>query len=204
MFTWVEDIRELYRLNAARLEAWDETVPLALQPLDCPACHQALETQRSQRQACCEAPLQAPPLHLATQKVLSRLQNHWDGLTVFVGRPEVAMDKKSAERIRRNPVVGRKHYDGSGSVWSAHLAARLCSVLHTVWLWGLHPPHWLTACLQACAEHGGTCPTDLSLCLPWQMASARREARARPVPVTLPPGAGLCQEREEPEAADTS
>jgi transposase len=28
MCTWVEDIRERYRLNAARLEVWDETVRL--------------------------------------------------------------------------------------------------------------------------------------------------------------------------------
>jgi hypothetical protein len=31
----------------------------------------------------CEAHLQEPDLHLAKQKVLSSLHNHWDGLTVF-------------------------------------------------------------------------------------------------------------------------
>jgi transposase len=35
----------------------------------------------------------------------------------------VALDNNAAERVLRNPVVGRKNYDGSGSVWSAHLAA---------------------------------------------------------------------------------
>jgi transposase len=39
---------------------------------------------------------------------------------VFVERPAVAMDKNAAERIVRNPVVGRKNYDGSGSVWRAY------------------------------------------------------------------------------------
>src|SRR6266446_6983073 len=110
MFTWVEDIRELYRLNAVRLEAWDETLPLDLQPLDFSERHQALETKLSQMQACCEAQLQAPTLHLAKHKVLSSLHNHWDGLTDFVGRPEVAMDNNTAERTLRNPVVGRKNY----------------------------------------------------------------------------------------------
>ena len=204
MFTWVEDIRELYRLNAVRLEAWDETLPVDLQPLDFTERHRALETKLSQMQACCEAHLQEPTLHLSKQKVLSSLHNHWDGLTVFVGRPEVAMDNNSAERILRNPVVGRKNYYGSGSVWSAHLAARMFSVLQTVLLWGLNPHHWLSAFLHACAEHGGTSPTDLSAFLPWQMAPERREELARPVPVTLPPFAGFYQEREEPEAADTS
>ena len=48
---------------------------------------------------------------------------------------------------------------------------------------------------HACAENGGKSPTDLSAFLPWQMAPERREELARPVPVTLPPFAGLCQER---------
>ena len=138
-------------------------------------------------QACCEAHLQEPALHLAKQKVLSSLHNHWEGLTVFVGRPEVAMDNNTAERILRNPVVGRKNYDGSGSVWSAHLAARMFSVVQTVLLWGLNPHHWLSAFLQACADNGGKCPTDLSAFLPWQMTPERREAFARPVPVTCAP-----------------
>ena len=204
MFTWVEDIRELYRLNAARLEVWDETLRLEQQPAPFVERHRDLETQLSQMQARCKAHLQEPDLHLVKHKVLSSLHTHWDGLTVFVGRPEVAMDNNTAERILRNPVVGRKNYDGSGSVWSAHLAARMCSVLQTVLLWGLNPHHWLTAFLQACAEHGGKSPTDLSAFLPWQMAPERREELTQPVPVTLPPCAGLCQEREEPEAADTA
>jgi transposase len=204
MFTWIEDIRALYRLNAARLEAWDETLRLEQQPSAFVERHRDLETHLSQMQARCEAHLQEPGLHLVKHKVLRSLHTHWDGLTVFVGRPEVAMDNNSAERILRNPVVGRKNYYGSGSVWSAHLAARMFSVLQTVLLWGLNPHHWLSAFLHACAEHGGKSPTDLSAFLPWQMAPERREEIARPGPVPLPPFAGLYQEREEPEAADTS
>jgi transposase len=204
MWAWIDDIRELYRLNAARLAVWDETLRLEQQPAAFVERHRNLETQLSQMQARCEAHLHEPDLHLIKHKVLSSLHTHWDGLTVFVGRPEVAMDNNSAERILRNPVVGRKNYYGSGSVWSAHLAARMFSVLQTVLLWGLNPHHWLSAFLHACAENGGKSPTDLSAFLPWQMAPERREELARPVPVTLPPFAGLCQEREEPEATNTS
>ena len=179
MFVWVDNIRELYRLNAARLEAWDETLPLEQQPLAFTERHQALETKLSQIQAGYEAQLQEPTRHLAKHKVLSSLHNHWEGLTVFLGRPEVAMDNNTAERTLRNPVVGRKNYYGSGSVWSAHLAARMFSVLQTVLLWGLNPHHWLSAFLQACADNGGTCPPDLSAFLPWQMTLERRaEARS--------------------------
>src|SRR6266478_5407154 len=204
MCTWVDASRELSHLNTARLEVWEETLPLHQQPCAFVERHRDLESQLSQRQARCEAHLQEPDLHRAKAKVLHSLHNHWAGLTVFLGRPEVAMDNNAAERVLRNPVVGRKNYDGSGSVWSAHLAAVMFSVLQTVLLWGLNPHHWLPAFLQACAENGGTSPTDLSVFLPWPMAPERREALARPVPATLPPFAGLCQEREEPEAADTS
>src|SRR3989441_903754 len=202
MFTWVEDIRELYRLNAARLEAWEETLPPPQQPPAFVECHRDLESKLSQMQARCAAHLQEPDLHLVKQKVLSSLDNHWDGLTVFVKRPEVAMDNNSAERILRNPVVGRKNYYGSGSVWSAHLAAVVFSVIPTLLLLGLNPYHWLSAFLQACAENGGQSPTDLSSFLPWQMTPERREKLARPV--TVPPVARHTPDRGEPEAGDTS
>ena len=202
MFTWVEDIRELYRLNAARLEVWDETLPPPQQPPAFVECHRDLERKLSQMQARCEAHLQEPDLHLVKHKVLSSLYNHWDGLTVFVKRPEVAMDNNTAERMLRNPVVGRKNYYGSGSVWSAHLAAMMFSVIQTVLLWGLNPYHWLSAFLQACAENGGQSPTDLSAFLPWQMTPECREELARPV--TVPPVACHTPDRGEPEAVDTS
>jgi transposase len=204
MFTWVDDIHELYHLNATRLQEWDERLPLDQQSSAFEESPCALGTKLRQMQECCEAHLREPVLHLAKQKVLSSLQNHWDGLTVFVARPEVAMDNNTAERILRNPVVGRKNYDGSGSVWSAAFAAMLFSVLQTILLWGLNPHHWFSAFLQACADHGGQSPADLCPFVPWQMRAERREALSRPLPVMGPALGGLAQERHESEAADTS
>jgi len=204
MFGWVEDIRELYRLNAARLEQWDEQLPLVAQAAAFAQGQRDLETKLSQMQERCEAHLQEPDLPLAKQKVLSSLHNHWDGLTVFVERPEVAMDNNAAERILRNPVVGRKNYYGSGSVWSAYLAAMMFSVLQTIVLWGLNPHHWLSAFLQACADHGGQSPADLSAFVPWQMSAERRQELSRPLPVILPAFESPAQEREESEPAHTS
>jgi transposase len=204
MFTWVDDIRELYRLNAARLKEWDEQLPLAQQSSAFDECQCDLVTKLSEMQERFEAHLREPELHLAKQKVLSSLQNHWDGLTVFVTRPEVAMDNNTAERILRNPVVGRKNYYGSGSVWSARFAAMMFSVLQTILLWGLNPHHWLSAFLQACADHGGQSPAALTSFVPWQMTTERREGLSRPLPVRLPALDPHAQECEEPEAADTS
>ena len=114
------------------------------------------------------------------------------------------MDNNTAERTLRTPVVGRKNYYGSGSVWSAHLAARMLSVLQTVLLWGLNPHHWLSAFLQACADHGSACPPDLRAFLPWQMTPERREELARPAPVPLSPLTDQAQEGDETEGVDTS
>ena len=204
MFAWVDDIRELYRLNAARLEVWDSMVPLPQQPAAFVEPHLNLQSHLRQMHARYEAHLHEPDLHRAKHKVLDSLRNHWDGLTVFVERPEVAMDNNTAERVLRTPVVGRKNYYGSGSVWSAHLAAMMLSVLQTVVLWDLNPHHWLSAFLQACADHGGKSPTDLSAFLPWKMTPERRAELARPVLVTLPSFARTSPEMGEPEATNTS
>jgi transposase len=204
MFVWIEDIRELYRLNKARLEVWDETLPLDHQSSAFAECHHDLKTKLSQMQTRFEAHLQEPDLHLLKHKVLTSLHNHWNGLTVFVDRPEVAMDNNTAERILRNPVVGRKNYYGSGSVWSAHLAAAIFSVVQTILLWELNPHHWLSAFLQACAENGGQSPTDLGSFLPWQMTAERRAELTQPAPVTWTPLARDAQALGEPEVVDTS
>jgi len=204
MCTWVDDIRELYRLKAARLEQWDAGWPLDQQASAFAQSQRDLETPLSQMQERCEAHLQESDLHLAQQKVLSSLHNHWDGLTVFVERPAVAMANNTAERVLRNPVVGRKNYDGSGSVWSAHLAARMLSVRQTVLLWGLNPHHGLSAFFQACADNGGQSPADLSSFLPWQMTPERRAELSRPVAIRRPRVELFAQEPVEPEAADTS
>ena len=92
MFTWVNDIRELYHLNAVRLKEWDKQLPLDQQSSAFAERQRHLETKLSEMQARCEAHLQKSDLHLAQQKVRSRLHHHWDGLTVFVTRPEVAKD----------------------------------------------------------------------------------------------------------------
>jgi transposase len=146
MCTWVVDIRALYHRNAPRLEQWEAGWSLEHQSSAFAECHQALKAKRREMHERCATHLHEPAVHLAQQQVRRSLPNHWDGLTVCVERPEVARDQNTAERILRHPVVGRKHYDGSGSVWSAHFAAMMWSVLQTSVLWGLNPHHWLSAC----------------------------------------------------------
>jgi Transposase IS66 family len=101
--------------------------------------------------------------------------NHWTGLTVFVEHPEVPMDNNTAERAERGPVVGRKNYYGSGSLWSGQLAAMLFSLFQTLALWHINPRVWLTEYLQGCAQAGGQAPRDVAAFLPWNLSPQKRK-----------------------------
>jgi transposase len=204
MWKWIEDIRTLYRLNTARLAVWDAAVPLEAQAPAFVARQHDLTTHLREMQARCEMYRQERHLHEAKRPILESLHHHWSGLTVFVGRPEVAMDNNAAERALHTPVVGRKNYYGSGSTWSAHLAAMMFSVLQTILVWGLNPRHWLSAFLDACAAHGGKTPPDLAAFLPWQMTDERKHQLAQPLPVPRTPWDSLPPEREPPVVANTS
>lgn len=122
-------------------------------------------------------------LHVAQRQALTSLHNHWEGLTVFVTHPEVPMDNNSVEQAIRNPVTGRKNYYGSGSIWSAELAAVMFSLFQTIELWQLNPRHWLQEYLTACANEGGTAPADITPFLPWRMSEDRRQQLAKPPPI---------------------
>jgi transposase len=166
---WVERIGGLYRLNDGRLEVRADAAAFA-------TADGALRAGVTAFGARGEAELGEPGLHPARRKVLESLGNHWTGLTVFVEHPEVPMDNNTAERAHRGPVVGRKNYYGSGSVWSGRLAAMMFSLFQTLCLWGLNPRLWLTAYLQASAEAGGVAPVDVERFLPWNLSPEGRRA----------------------------
>jgi len=166
---WVTRIAVLYQLNAARLEQTPNSLArtAAEQHL-----REHVATLAEQR----DAELATPRLPLAKAKVLTSLQTHWHGLTVFLDHPEVPLDNNTAERAQRGPVVGRKNYYGSGALWSGRLAAMLFSLFQTLCLWHVNPHRWLTAYLQACAEAGGKAPADAANYLPWNLTAEQQRA----------------------------
>jgi transposase len=167
--SWVQRIGELYRLNEARLKVRADAVAFA-------TADRALRAGVTAFGASGEVELEAPDLHPARRKILESLGDHWTGLTVFVEHPEVPMDNNTAERSQRGPVVGRKNYYGSGSLWSGQLAAITFSLFQTLCLWGLNPRLWLTAYLQACAEAGGRAVADVDRFMPWNLTPEQRQA----------------------------
>jgi transposase len=165
---WVTRIRELYQLNDQRVAVLDQPTEFAV--ADRPVREQVATMEKQ-----AEVELADPQIHPAKQAVLESMGNHWTGLTVFVEHPEVPMDNNTAERAERGPVVGRKNYYGSGSLWSGQLAAMLFSVFQTLALWNINPRVWLTEYLQACAQAGGRAPADVGPLLPWQLSEEQRK-----------------------------
>ena len=199
---WVERIGMLYHINNQRIEVWDETKPLDAQGPVFLQYHSELCEQLDRMQAHYQQELKEPELHSIKEKVLTSLKNHWLGLTVFVDHPAVPMDNNKAERSVRGPVTGRKNYYGSGSVWSAELAAMMFTMFQSILLWGINPKHWLQLFLQACADNGGRTPADLSPFLPWEMSEQRRQQLSQPLPTD---DATIIQaETTEPECIDSS
>jgi transposase len=92
MGQWLEDIRPLDRQSLALV---------ARQP--------DLTTHVGAMQARGAMSRHARHLHQAKRPILESLHHHWEGLTVFLTRPEVALDNNRAERALRTPVVGRKN-----------------------------------------------------------------------------------------------
>jgi transposase len=168
--SWVEAIGELYHLNGLRLKA---ATPEEFASRE-EALRAAVEGMKTRR----EQELNQPELHPVCRKVLESLRNHWQGLTRFVANPQIPMDNNRAERSQRNPVCCRKQFSGSSALWSGHLAATLFGLFATLELWQLNPRKWLSAYLQACAEHGGKAPKDAARWLPWNLCDEQRAAWA--------------------------
>ena len=218
---WKERIGTLYHLNKQRLEHWDCERSLTEQSDAFKQHHEALKDalQHMHKDATSvvnpaadgvqtddEAESEdnaSGTLSISAQtkqkKVLTSLLNHWAGLTVFVDNPQVPMDNNLGEQSIRHPVTGRKNYYGSGSIWSALLAATLFSILQTLGLWGINPRCWLMLYLNACAENGGNAPENIDPFLPWSMDEARRAELTRPYPSHAPP-----DQSTEPPIHDSS
>lgn len=196
---WVQAIGLLYHLNQQRLDSWQMQIAREQQSPEFHNAHSVLKRHLEQIKGQCDAclqgdqhertanteehpnkPEQHKQLHRAQRKVLRSLRTHWEGLTLFVDHPQVPMDNNRAEQAIRNPVTGRKNYYGSGSIWSANLAAMMFSIFQTLGIWKLNPRHWLREYLQACAENAARAPTDINTFLPWEMDAPRRQQLTRP------------------------
>lgn len=167
-WSWVDAIGTLYHRNDQRLDAIDDAPKFA-------EADRLVREHVEQLRQRCDDELSQPDLRQPQRKALTSLRTHWSGLTVFVDHPEIPLDNNTAERCHRGPVLGRKNFYGSGSLWSGRLAAMLFSLFQTVQAWGMDVAPWLTLYLSACAKTPGQPPPDPHRYLPWNMTPQERE-----------------------------
>jgi transposase len=175
---WLKQIRQAYRANRERAPQWG--TPAFAAP------DSQLREVMDQMQTTAAAELADPQLRQPCRKVLVSLQEHWTGLTRFVDDPRIPMDNNASERSLRGAALGRKNYYGSSAEWSGQLAMTLFSVFASLQKWNLNPRTWLRWFLDACANAGGSAPSDIQPFLPWNMSDTQRQALAQPIPVTGP------------------
>ena len=164
--TRLRRIRELYRLNCQRLRHPRETADFATADAKLRQHVAAMAAQRDRELA--DDKLREP-----CRKVLISLTEHYNGLTLFVDDPRIALDNNHGERLMRNPAVGRKNYYGSGAEWSGRLAVMMFSIFATLAVWKINPRKWLRWYLEACAASGGKAPDDPASFLPWNLSETR-------------------------------
>jgi hypothetical protein len=166
---WLVRIADLYRAHQ-RWEAADGGSPEAAEH-----GRQVASLVEEMRRAL-DRELADRKLHQAARKVLVSLDRYWEGLVLPFEEPNLAPDNNLAERCLRGPVVSRKSSLGSGSEWSAELAADAWTVLGTADMAVWEVCGYLRGYLEACAQAGGRPPADLTPWLPW---AARPEDGAR-------------------------
>ena len=115
-------------------------------------------------------------VHDVAYKALDSMASHWEGLSIFVDNSAIPMDNNRAERGIRNPVVGRKNYYGSGSVWSGMLSVMLFSLFQTLEMNHIDPHVFLLAYFDACAQNRGHPPDNLDPFVPWRVHQEDEEA----------------------------
>jgi transposase len=166
--TWLGAIRTLYRRQRQRLALPAGSPQRALEEAD-------LRQHLTDMHERAEQELAQPHPRLPCQKVLQSLLEHWPGLTRFVDDPRIPLDNNAAERLHRNPVVGRKNYYGSGALWSGSLAAMLFSLFATLQRWEINPRRWLSWYLASCASHGGKVPANPAEFMPWNLTDEQKQ-----------------------------
>lgn len=167
--SWVGAISNLYHLNNIRIALKPESVEYRTADFQ---LRQAIKEMKRNF----ERELLKPEILPSPQEaVLKSLENHWQGLILFVKNPHVPMDNNTAERDIRGPVVGRKNYTGSGAVWSGILAAMALSINQTLLLAQINPHPWWQHYLAACAQAGGEVPENYRDFLPWNLTNEQKK-----------------------------
>lgn len=163
---WVKRINQIFYINNARREAFFSGQDYQQQDQNLRKEIESFKEQIDQESSQSYLPQ-------GQRSVLESLNNHWEGLSVFVDHPEVPMDNNGSERaLRLSKLIAKNSY-GAMSDWSVKLTQILLSIFATLQLWQINPRLWLSSYLNACAENYGQVPKNSTEYLPWEMSQER-------------------------------
>lgn len=165
-FDWVERINEIFHINNRRRKALFSGQDYQQEDQQLRGQIEAFKRLVDQQHSESYVPV-------GKRSVLESLNNHWEGLTVFVDHPEVPMDNNGSERALRLSKLIVKNSYGCMSDWSVQLTEALLSVFATLQLWKINPRTWLTGYLNGCADNHGKVAGSINDFLPWQMSQER-------------------------------
>ena len=77
------------------------------------------------------------------RKAIDYMLEYWDGLTVFLDDPNLAIHNNATERALRGMVVGRKNHYGSRSERGTKVAAIFYTLVESAKLCGVDPSRYL-------------------------------------------------------------
>lgn len=166
---WVERINALFHENTKRVTAQTHSEPFLEHDRALREGMNAMARLRDEQ-------LADEALEPAPRKALQSMKNHWDGLSIFLDKPNIPMDNNRAERGIRNPVIGRKNYYGSGAVWSGMLSVMLFTLFQTLEMNHIDPHAFLLSYFEACARNKGHPPEHLDDFVPWRLRQVDDEA----------------------------
>jgi transposase len=176
---WIERIGGFYQLNEHRLELgrdlkapelpapFVQMDPQRMAGADYQQAQKALVQAVTEFQGQWELELAQDHQPIRQRKILTSLQDHWSGLTLFVDNPEIPMDNNGSEQAIRIGALARKNFYGSGSIWSGDLLSSMLTITQTALRHGINVRQYLIDYLKACARNGRQAPKDIKLWLPW-------------------------------------
>jgi transposase len=140
---WIKWIGQLYAINNRRLAVRNDPEQFQIKQRE---LEQAVLKLRQRSMENYALPEQ--------NKIMTSLQNHWQGLTLFVDNPDIPMDNNIAENMLRLPVVGRKNYYGNHSEFGGTFSAMMFTFIQTCILHKINPYAYLKYYLTECAKNG--------------------------------------------------
>jgi transposase len=165
--SWLRKIRKLYRLNSIRVKS--KLNSSAFTEVD-----SRLRRTLAEMSDDFSAELANEDLPAARRKVLKSLENHWEGLTVFVDHVEVPMDNNTAERNFRKVAKLRKCSNGVFSEKFGHITAMMLTIFATLNRNKINSRRFLEDYFDAVARHGGNPPEGVADFLPWNSSLERK------------------------------